>query len=88
MTTWQEFISDTDFIELRKHVDPEFENMFSRAYKCYIKGDWKQSGELLKVLIKKRPHDGPTRNLHRNVIEKGNCQCPPDWQGFRALTSK
>lgn len=65
VTTWQEFTSDSDFIEMRKNVDPHFEAKFGDAYKSYIQGDWKIAGDHLKILIKMRPHDGPTRNLHR-----------------------
>lgn len=39
-TTWQEFSADSDFIELRKSVDYNFEKNFSTAYKNYIRGDW------------------------------------------------
>lgn len=88
VTTWQEFTSDSDFIELRKNVDPHFEKQFGEAYKSYIRGDWKTAGDHLKQLIKQRPHDGPTRNLHKWVVERANCVVPGDWKGFRELTSK
>ena len=73
MTTWQEFSTDSDFIELRKEVDPEFERTFGIAYKAYIKGDWTTAGNHLKNLIEAKPNDGPTRNLYKIVVTNGNC---------------
>lgn len=87
-TTWEVISSDQDFAELRKFVKPEFETKFKDAYRLYIKGEWGASGDLLEELIKEREHDGPTRNLYKNVVTKANKQCPSDWKGFRALTSK
>jgi hypothetical protein len=40
VTTWQEISSDTDFMELRKDVDYDFEKLFHNAYRAYIRGDW------------------------------------------------
>ena len=35
-TTWQLFNSDADFLELRKYVDPRFEELFKLSYDFYI----------------------------------------------------
>lgn len=31
-TTWQEINTDSDFLELRKNVDPHFEELFAKTY--------------------------------------------------------
>lgn len=54
-TTWGEISNDTDFQELRKNVDQQFEKTFETAYKQYIRGDWDQAGQMLKILIKRQP---------------------------------
>ena len=88
VTTWQEFSNDSDFYELRKDVDPEFERTFSYAYRAYIKGDWHTAGKHLSELIKQCPEDGPTKNLNKIVNTQNNGKCPEGWKGFRELTSK
>lgn len=55
ITTWQEFTSDSDFMELRKSVDLEFEANFSDAYKLYIKGDWQAAGKKFSDLVLQNP---------------------------------
>lgn len=88
MTTWDEFSTDNDFIELRRFVNPDFEKTFSIAYKAYIRGDWHTAGTHLENLIKMRPHDGPTKNLYRIVVENHKKEKPENWKGYRELTSK
>jgi hypothetical protein len=51
ITTWDEFSTDPDFIELRKNVNLEFEKTFGLAYNAYIRGDWHTAGTHLENLI-------------------------------------
>ena len=44
-TTWDEFNADHEFIELRKNVNQDFEDLFKESYKLYIAGDWEQAGK-------------------------------------------
>jgi len=44
-STYEEFSTDRDFIELRKYVSPEFENAFASNYQSYLAGDWETAGE-------------------------------------------
>jgi len=39
-TTWKELRSDNEFVELRRNHDPDFEELFERAYRAYLMGDW------------------------------------------------
>ena len=87
-TTWQEFSEDADFQELRKRADPKFEYQFTKGYNAYIKGDWQTAGKTFEKLVKARPNDGPSINLERVINKKHKRLAPPDWQGFRPLTSK
>ena len=79
ITTWEEFSSDPDFVELRKRVNPEFEKTFTLAYNAYIRGDWHTSGTHLENLIQQQPNDGPTKGLYRTVVTKHNKKKPDNW---------
>ena len=59
-TTWKELRQDSEFIELRRNHDHDFEELFDRAYRAYISGDWTVAGKGVKQLIKLRPRDGPS----------------------------
>jgi len=87
-STAREFNTDHELIELRRFHDPEFEARFALSYQLYLAGDWETAGEGFEELLAERPDDGPTRSLHNviNIQHKG--VCPPDWKGFRPLTSK
>ncbi len=87
-TTWSEFNSDYEFIELRKYVDPEFEEFFAESYKHYINGDWEKAGPAFKELVEWRPKDGPAVNLNKVINLENHGVAPPDWKGYRPLTSK
>lgn len=87
-TTWQEFSSDHEFIELRKNVSQDFEDLFKESYKLYIAGDWENAGKGFQKLVEERPYDGPSNNLHKVVNIRGKGKAPEDWKGFRPLTSK
>lgn len=71
ITTWDEFSTDQDFMELRQNVDMEFEKTFALAYNAYIRGDWHTAGTHLDNLIIMQPNDGPTKNLYKIVCTNG-----------------
>ena len=87
-TTWDEFNADHEFIELRKNVDPQFEELFKESYKFYIAGDWEKAGQGFERLVEWRPNDGPSNNLNKVININGKRKAPEDWKGFRPLTSK
>jgi hypothetical protein len=64
---WEVFNKDPDFIELRKYVDPEFEALFAKTYRQYIKGDWESASVNITDLLDMRPFDGPTQNLNKVI---------------------
>jgi len=88
ITTWQEFNNDHEFLELRKNVDPEYEELFAKTYRAYIDGDWKTAGEGAAKLVEQRPEDGPAVNLNKIINTKHNRKTPETWKGYRELTSK
>ena len=59
-TTWEEFNNDHEFIELRKNVDDNFENLFKASYKLYIEGNWENAGKGFERLVEWKPKDGPS----------------------------
>lgn len=87
-TTWKEITQDYDFIELRRGLNKDFDDLFARAYKSYIEGNWAVAGKGLKQLVKLRPRDGPSCNLNKVVNIQHQGKAPADWKGFRPLTSK
>ena len=88
ITTWQEFNNDHEFLELRKNVDPEYEELFAKTYRAYIDGDWKTAGEGAAKLVEQRPEDGPAVNLNKIINTRHNRKTPETWKGYRELTSK
>jgi hypothetical protein len=73
---------------LRKNVDPEYEELFSKTYKAYIAGDWETAGDGAAKLVAQRPYDGPAVNLNKIINTQNNRKCPENWKGYRELTSK
>ena len=51
VSTWEEINSDKDFLELRKHLNAEFEDTFQKCYAHYLKGEWEEAGKHAKRLI-------------------------------------
>lgn len=87
-TTYQEFSTDRDFIELRKYVSQPFEDAYARYYKAYLAGDWETAGEGFAALYEQRPDDGPAASLHTIINEEAERKAPKDWPGYRPLTRK
>ena len=82
-----DFANDLYYRELQKGIDPLFMQKFNDAIQEYVAGDWKQAKLHLVESLKRYPEDGPSKTLMR-VLAKGSFTAPPDWKGFRALTSK
>jgi len=87
-TTWHEINTDSDFLELRKNVDPKFEALFEKCYKAYLKGDWKSAGTDAATLVEMRPDDGPSISLNKTINIRYGGKTPANWVGVRELTSK
>jgi class 3 adenylate cyclase len=87
-TTFEEFSSDRDWIELRKYVSQEHEDAFASYYQAYLAGDWETAGEGFAGLYEQRPEDGPVASLHRLINEEAGRKAPADWAGYRPLTKK
>mmetsp|Transcript_16748 Transcript_16748/g.25820 ORF Transcript_16748/g.25820 Transcript_16748/m.25820 type:complete len:124 (+) Transcript_16748:2655-3026(+) len=87
-TTWKELRQDSEFVELRRRYDPDFEELFQRAYRAYLEGNWGVAGKSVRQLISLRPFDGPSQSLNKVINVKHKGQAPADWKGYRPLTSK
>jgi len=85
------FKNDSDFSNLRKNYNKEFNANWSEAYTAYISGEWSIAQRLLIDGQKMVPEDGPTKTILK-VIEKmcvrPGYNAPEDWPGWRALTDK
>jgi len=91
MSTISVFRNDSDFSDLRKNFNKEFNVNWKLAYAAYIDGEWSTAHRLLKDGQNLVPEDGPTKTILK-VIEN-NCirpgyNAPEDWPGWRALTDK
>lgn len=82
-----DFKNDLYFRELQKGIDPLFMQAYSDAVQEYVAGDWAAAKDALTRALKRYPDDGPSKLLMR-VLAKDRFAAPPNWQGFRALTSK
>ena len=87
-TTWHEINTDSDFLELRKTVDPKFEALFVKCYQAYLKGDWESAGRDAAQLVIMRPDDGPSISLNKTINIRHERKAPKKWVGVRELTSK
>jgi len=47
-TTWKELTQDFELIELRRKHDKNFDELFARAYRAYLEGNWAVAGKSLK----------------------------------------
>ena len=82
-----DFANDLYYRELQKGIDPLFMAAFNDALQDYLAGDWKNAKIHLTEALKKDPDDGPSKTIMR-VLAAEKFQAPPNWKGFRALTSK
>lgn len=87
-TTFKEINTDSDYLELRKHVDQKFEALFEKCYKAYLKGDWESAGRDAATLVEMVPDDGPSISLNKTINIRYGGKAPSNWVGVRELTSK
>lgn len=87
-TTWQEINSDSDYLELRKNYNQDFEDLYKITYDAYLKGDWASAGPNAAKLVTQRPGDGPSYCLNKTINERYGGRAPDNWVGVRELTSK
>jgi len=91
------FDQDIDMLYLRKHVTPEFLDVFNLGVDTYLKGEWPEARKHLEAandMMKEvetlegfLKGDGPCLTL-LEYMEERNWTAPADWKGFRPLTSK
>lgn len=74
-------------LNLQKGIHPCFFSTFCTGYTFYSNGAWDMAKKSFNECLLYKPNDGPTKCLLR-VINSRNDVAPPDWQGFRELTSK
>lgn len=86
--------NDTDLLNLRKHVTPEFLAAFNEGFQNYTQGQWLKAKLLLEtsnsIMAVNAPSlggDGPSQTL-LNYMKSFKYVAPPDWKGVRALTNK
>ena len=72
---------------LKTGKSKKFYRKFTEGMKNYIGGDWAISGKLFNDCIKLVSNDKPTKVL-LDYLKEHNYKSPPDWKGFRSLTSK
>ena len=84
MSTISVFRNDTDFSDLRKGFNKEFNSRWTLAYEKYISGEWSEASRLLKLGQEMRPDDGPTKTLlkvisNMSVPGENDFNAPEDW---------
>ena len=87
------FEEDSDLLDLRSHVTPDFITNFQKGVSSYLAGDWsvarvflKKSDELM-AQVEGFDGDGPSQTL-LSYMGSRDWQAPADWDGYRPLTSK
>lgn len=88
-TTWE---NDGDLAQLRVLSTPKFIEVFQSGVEFYLSGNWGSARKKLEEaddLMKDSDvgGDGPSRTL-LNYMRARDWICPPDWRGYRPLTSK
>ena len=83
---------DQDLIQLRCLSTPDFNKAFDQGLGSYLSGDWLRAKDYLKkadAMMKNSDikGDGPSQVL-LNYMQAQDWKCPPDWKGYRPLTSK
>ena len=66
---------------------PQFNEIFGKAVKSYINGEWEKAKEGLDEGLSIKPRDGPSQTLLEVMGDHG-FKAPYDWEGFRELTEK
>ena len=74
--------------QLLKRVKSEmFYNLFNEGFNKYIDGEWEIAFQKLKKAKFLEKNDGPTNTIYRDLLQN-KLQSPPNWPGYRELTSK
>ena len=83
---------DEDLLQLRRLSTPEFNVTFRDGVTAYLSGQWDKARQLLEQADEMMSQsdvggDGPSQTL-LNYMRNRDWICPPDWAGYRPLTSK
>ena len=83
---------DEDLLQLRRLSTPEFNDTFQDGVTAYLTGQWDKARQLLEQADAMMSQsdvggDGPSQTL-LNYMRNRDWICPPDWAGYRPLTSK
>jgi len=74
--------------ELDEEQRSEFIRLWSKAFSLYQTGkDWEEATSGMEACLKILPRDEPAKVLLEFMRQSGG-NAPPDWPGYRALTSK
>ena len=87
-----ELIGILFYSQLRVLSTPKFIEVFQSGVEFYLSGNWGSARKKLEEaddLMKDSDvgGDGPSRTL-LNYMRARDWICPPDWRGYRPLTSK
>jgi len=90
--TPREWTNDRDMLQLRRLATPEFNDKFKEGINAYLAANWSKARTLLEECDKMmeggdKGGDGPSQTILAYMRNRA-WQCPPEWQGFRPLTSK
>jgi class 3 adenylate cyclase len=90
--TTREWTTDRDLLQLRGLATPAFNEKFKEGINAYLAANWAKARQLLeecdKMMEKSdRGGDGPSQTI-LGYMRNRAWQCPPEWQGYRPLTSK
>ncbi|GMH68955.1 hypothetical protein TL16_g05047 [Triparma laevis f. inornata] len=90
--TVEEWNKDQDLQQLRILATADFNKKFKEGIDAYLASNWSKARMVLEEcdkMMKDNDHggDGPSRTI-LNYMRNRAWICPPDWQGFRPLTSK
>ena len=83
---------DEDLLQLRSLSTPEFNATFREGVTAYLTGQWEKARQLLEKADEMMSQsdlggDGPSQTL-LSYMRHQDWICPPDWAGYRPLTSK
>jgi len=83
---------DQDLLQLRCLATPKFLKIYSKGLEQYLGGDWPTARGFLEeanemMVDSDTAGDGPSKTL-LSYMQSRDWTCPPDWNGFRPLTSK
>lgn len=77
-----DFENNSEYLEIRKGLEPAFLDAASSAVETYLNGDWSKARHYLTIAQQIRPQDGPCKYL-MEVLKAENYVTPRDWNGYR-----